>query len=172
MNPVKKANIAFNLLDTEKTAASFFNIKQRTQIEFELLKNPLFRIFLCFENQKMATDLSNRLKANQSFFTPYLGLSQFTATTQFVDLVKMSEVIQEGFIDVISAINTKKTEYEFDFDYSENFKYTSDTMPIELSKDRIVQEYAEVIVESTGKPVRVKSSHVHHAEGHGNIIFL
>ena len=36
LNPIKKVNIGFNLLDTGKSHSSFFNIKNRTQIEFEL----------------------------------------------------------------------------------------------------------------------------------------
>jgi CRISPR-associated protein Cas5h len=78
LNPVKKVNIGFNLLDTEKTASSFFNIKQRTQIEFELLKNPSFRLFIALKDETIFKSLSEKLKLNQNHFSPYLGLSQFS----------------------------------------------------------------------------------------------
>ncbi len=73
INPVKKVNISFNLLDTEKTASSFFNIKQRTQIEFELLKDPSFRLFISLEDNKVFNELVNRIQGNTTHFTPYLG---------------------------------------------------------------------------------------------------
>src|SRR6266487_1056681 len=60
IHPVKKVNIAFNLLDTEKVASSFFNIKQRTQIEFELLKEPSFRFFISLKDEIVFDELLKR----------------------------------------------------------------------------------------------------------------
>lgn len=172
LNPVNKVNIAFNLLDTEKSASSYFNIKQRTQVEYELLKKPRYRIYLAFREIELQEKLWERIKNNRTHFTPYLGLSQFTATLNGVDLKNVSRISNNEYINVHSAVNTKKTGYEFDFDYSGEFKYTSDTMPVALSKDRIVQDYTEVIVESSGKPIRLKSDHVYEVSEYGNIIFL
>lgn len=172
LHPVKKVNIAFNLLDTEKTASSFFNIKQRTQVEFELLKNPKYRIYLAFHDTELQEKLWERLKNNSTHFTPYLGLSQFTATISGVDRKDIFPLSITEYIEILSAVNTEKTSYEFEFDYSGEFKYTSDTMPIELSKDRVVLSYAEVIIESGGKPIRLKSDQVYTVKDYGNLIFL
>jgi len=172
LHPVKKVNIAFNLLDTEKTASSFFNVKQRTQIEFELLKNPKYRVFLAFRDTELQEKLWEQLKNNRTHFTPYLGLSQFTATISAVERKPVSPVFNREYMDILSAVNTEKTSYEFEFDYSGEFKYTSDTMPVELSKDRVVLSYAEVIMESEGKPIRLKSDEVFTVKDYGNLIFL
>jgi hypothetical protein len=45
-------------------------------------------------------------------------------------------------------------------------------MPVEMLKDRTVIEYSEVIVETNGKPINVKSDNIYQAEGFGNILFL
>lgn len=174
LNPVKKVNIAFNLLDTEKAASSFFNIKQRTQIEFELLKEPAFRIYLNLKDEQLLTELVDRLKENRTHFTPYLGLSQYTATVLFRGLSTLKPLSADNFQQVITAVNLSNTYQDnpIQFDYSEAFKYTSDTMPIEMLKDRTVIEYSEVIVETNGKPITVKSDNIYHAEGFGNILFL
>jgi CRISPR-associated protein Cas5h len=172
LNPIKKTNIAFNLLDTEKTASSFFNIKQRTQIEFELLKNPTFRIFVSLYDDKIFEELKSRVQSNKSFFTPYLGLSQFTATIQFKDIVQAFKLNSNDFIEILTAINLNNTERQFEFQRNAEFKYNSDTMPIELATNRVVTEYAEIIIETNGKVVKTKTKEAFQVEKYGNILFL
>lgn len=174
INPVKKVNIAFNLLDTEKAAASFFNIKQRTQIEFELLKDPSFRLFISLKDELLFTELINRVQENRTYFTPYLGLSQFTATVEFKGITKAKPVIANDFQEVVTAVNLSNTDQNdpIQFDHSIDFKYTSDTMPVEMLRDRIVTEYSEVVVETNGKAIKIKSNEIYQTEGFGNILFL
>ena len=174
INPVKKVNIAFNLLDTEKTASSFFNIKQRTQIEFELLKNPCFRIFVNLKDEILFKDLITRLRENDTHFSPYLGLSQFTATIQFKGISNFHRSNATDFQEVITAVNLTNTNQDdpVQFNHSIDFKYTSDTMPVVMLRDRLVTEYSEVIVETNGKTIQVKSQEIYQTEGFGNILFL
>ena len=174
IHPLKKVNIAFNLLDTEKTASSFFNIKQRTQIEFELLKDPSFRLFINLKDDVVFRDLINRVKENRTHFSPYLGLSQFTATVEFKDVTKAKPLNAKDFQEVVTAVNLSNTDQNdpIKFDYSVDFKYTSDTMPVEMLKDRIVIEYSEVIIETNGKTIKIKSDEIYQTEGFGNILFL
>lgn len=171
LNATKKVNVGFNLIDTKK---SFINIAQRTQIEFELLKEPAFKIFVNVEDEQLLQELADRLEKNQTFFTPYLGLSQFTATLSFKGISKLTPQPMNGFQEVITAVNLSATfrEEPIKFDYSGNFKYTSDTMPVEMLGDRTVIEYSEVIVETNGKPMQVQSHNIYLAEGFGNILFL
>lgn len=176
INPIKKVNLGFNLLDTEKTASSFFNVKQRTQIEFELLKNPKFRIYVSLEDSILFNILVEKVRLNQSHFTPYLGLSQFTATTKFIGITSTKKTQSTDFQEVLTAVNLKNVDadnpIEFDYTVNNGFKYTSDTMPIEMQSNRIVTEYSEVIIETNGKPIKVKSDKVFYLEDIGNILFL
>lgn len=174
INPVKKVNIAFNLLDTEKAAASFFNIKQRTQIEFELLKDPSFRLFISLKDEIVFTELINRIKENRTYFTPYLGLSQFTATVKFKKVTGVKLLTVNDFQEVVTAVNLSNTNKDdpIQFDRSIDFKYTSDTMPVEMLRDRVVTEYSEVVVETNGKTIKIKSDEIYQTEGFGNILFL
>lgn len=174
INPVKKVNIAFNLLDTEKAAASFFNIKQRTQIEFELLKDPSFRLFINLKDEVLFNELIDRVEKNRTYFTPYLGLSQFTATIEFKDLTKAKPLAGNVFQEVVTAVNLSNTDHNdpIQFDRSIDFKYTSDTMPVEMLRDRVVTEYSEVVMETNGKTIKIKSDKIYKTEGFGNILFL
>lgn len=174
MHPVKKVNVAFNLLDTEKTASSFFNIKQRTQIEYELLKDPFFRVFVSFKDKELFGNLVNYVQNNCTYFTPYLGLSQFTASIQFKGLSIIEPLNSIGFQEVVTAVNLSNANLDdpIQFDRSVEFKYTLDTLPVEMLPDRVVTEYAEVIVETNGRPIKVKSNNIYKTEGFGNILFL
>lgn len=175
LRPVQKVNIGFNLLDTEKTASSFFNIKQRTQIEFELLKNPSFRVYVAMSEKDLFEDLVNRVKENKTHFSPYLGLSQFTASLKFVAIQNANLMDTEGFQEVCTAVNLSNIEgnnaIAFDYD-SVYFKYNSDTMPVEMQSNRIVTEYSEVVIETNGKPIKIKSKVIYQINDYGNILFL
>lgn len=174
--PTKKVNIGFNLLDTGKTASTFFNVKQRTQIEFELLKNPKFRIYISLKDQVLFDELIEKVESNQTFFTPYLGLSQFTANIKFVTVNNIKKVSSDEFQEVLTAVNLRNADEEnpikFDYSVENGFKYTSDTFPVQMGSDRIVSEYSEIIVETNGKPIRVKSKEIYSIENIGNILFL
>lgn len=173
LHPVNKVNIAFNLLDTEKSGASFFNIKQRTQVEFELLKNPSFRIFVGTDNG-LFNELCQRVKSGSTHFTPYLGLSQFTATIRYRGVQAVSDLKAGESTEVITAVNLNEADRDdpVQFNYGSDFKYTSDTMPVEMKSDRQVVEYAEVIIETNGNSVYIKSDRIRRVEGFGNILFL
>ena len=174
LNSIKKVNLGFNLLDNEKTAASFFNIKQRTQIEFELLKKPRFRIFISLTDEVLFNNLIQKVRDNKTHFTPYLGLSQFTACVHFQGLVEAKLSSSNDFQEVVTAVNISNADAELPirFNHSQDFKYTSDTMPIEMLQNREVIEYSEVITEVTGKSITVKSNQIYQTASFGNILFL
>lgn len=182
--PVKKTNIGFNLVST-KNFRDYFNINdkdakgsikdsyRRTQIEFELLKNPSFRIFISWENKDLFQKLIENVKQNKTHFTPYLGLSQFMAQLTFVDVCQAELIESDDYEDVVTAINLSKVKGDdpvrFDYEYG---RYTSDTMPIEMRADRIVTDFADVLVETNGKPTRAKLKEIYRTQDYGNISFL
>lgn len=184
LRPVKKTNIGFNLLST-KNFRDYFNINdkdargsikdayRRTQIEFELLKNPSFRIFIAWENRDLFQELAERVQHNRTHFTPYLGLSQFTAQVKFVAKCEAFLVESDDYQEVVTAVNLFKIKGDdpVQFDY-ESARYTSDTMPVEMRPDRIVTAYAEVLLETNGKPIKARLKEVFRTEKYGNIAFL
>jgi len=172
--PVKKENVAINLINTK---TSFYDLSKagRTQIEFELVKDVKYRIFFSLnENESVFNELAERIKLKNHHFSPYLGLAQFTALVDFVDL-KQGELIEntgKQFIEINSAINLSKIKEEqpVDFDYSA--MYSANNMPIEMNRNREVQEYSEVLIEKNGLPVKAKVENYYRIKGYGNIIFL
>src|SRR5690606_30853798 len=171
LSPVTKVRMAFNLINT-KSKSSFFNIENRTQIEYELLKRPAYRIFLNWKDKDLATRFETYLQNNQSHFTVCLGLSQFVASISYVGKSTMRHNKSSQSIPVISAVRLDVLDQQNPIQFNKNFKYLSETYPNVLTSDRLVTEFAEIIVEASANPITINSGYVYSVDGFGNIVFL
>ncbi len=173
INPVKKENIAINLINTK---TSFYDLTKagRTQIRFELLKDVKYRIYLSLNDMGIFNQLTNRLRQRKHHFSPYLGLAQFTATVDFIDRTQaeLRNNINAEYIEIITAVNLSqiKDENPIEFDYSA--MYSANNMPIEMNRNREVQEYSEMLIERNGLPVKTKVESYYYIYNYGNILFL
>jgi len=173
LKPIKKVNIAFNLVNTAK---SFFNIENRTQIEFELLKDCQYRIYFSHEDATIQEELTQRIKDKNHHFSPYMGLSQFTAITEFEQEMQGQWVSLEQFkmIPISSVINMKFLNDNKPIDFDKTFHYITETMPLSLDRVRKAS-YAEVLLEVSGIKDRIIEANVQRyfqLEGETNILFL
>ncbi|GAB1442354.1 type I-B CRISPR-associated protein Cas5b [Ignavibacteriales bacterium] len=184
-NKLTKQGYAFNLINTKE---GMNRIKNRTQVKFEFVAQPHYRVFFTHTDASIYDDIKSRIQEKRFFFQPYLGLAQLTADLVYVDEVESHEKKSSGFVEIISAVNLKKctgTKIEIDPD----LKYSSAIMPIEMSldlldplnakmgktvlpKNRKTDEYAEVVFEVSGRPVKVETETYHELENYGNILFL
>lgn len=172
LTPVKKVSIGFNLLDTGN---SFFEIKKsgRTQIEFELLKNPAFRVFVQHQDAALFDTLADRLIRQAHHFTPYLGLSQFTATLgNALVCIATPKSGASGAVPIGSAVNLSLLRANPPIEFNPTTHYYVETMPIELSRERVVTRYGEVLVEAAGGAVPVFTESWVETPDFGNILFL
>ncbi len=173
LHPVKKENIAINLINTKR---SFFDLTKagRTQIEFELLRDAKYRVFLSLNDKERFRELKERIKNKRHHFTPYLGLAQFTANIDYVEDTVAYQVNNNfsAFVEINTAVNLSKlgAKEPVAFDYSA--MYSANNMPMEMNRNREVQEYSDVLIEKNGKPLKVKAEIYFRVEGFGNIMFL
>lgn len=172
INPVKKVNIGFNLINTK---ASFYDLTKsgRTQIEFELLKDAKYRLYLSMSDTDKFDELTERIINKNHHFTPYLGLAQFTAKVEFVQ--KSTGTIQppsNGYVNIITAINMSKLIGDTPINFFSEYFYSANNMPVEMNRDREVQEYSEILIEKNGKPIPVRIAEYVNLKNIGNILFL
>ncbi|WP_338876717.1 type I-B CRISPR-associated protein Cas5b [Spirosoma sp. SC4-14] len=170
--PVKRVNVGFNLLDTGN---SFFEIKKsgRTQIEFELLKNPVFRVFVRLRDDELMDKLAKRLLNRNHHFTPYLGLSQFTAMIHNALETQISiRSASSGYTPIKSAVNLSLLSAEQPIEFNQTAHYYVETMPMELSHERVVTRYGEILVDADGGAVAVRVDEWFETPDFGNILFL
>jgi CRISPR-associated protein Cas5h len=173
MRPVKKVNIGFNLINTKNWNAYYTIPIGRTQIEFELVKDIHYRIYLAMDDTVKFEELSERILNKRHHFTPYLGLAQFTAQIDFVQRATANEITSNGeFTEIVSAVNMSKLQGEPPVEFQREYFYSANNMPIAMNRDREVLEYSEVLIEKNGNPLRVKVSDYYTIDGVGNILFL
>jgi len=186
LNPIRKQGYGFNLINTKE---GMYRIKNRTQVRFEFVADPAYRVFLTHSDAEIFNGLKERIEKKDYTFQPYLGLAQLTSDVTFVDLVDAVNESSNGTpVDVISAVNLDQcTGQKVVID--PDLKYSSAIMPMEmvidredttvkapaegsLPKNRKTTEYAEVIYETSGLPVKVLVDSFINVPGYGNILFL
>jgi CRISPR-associated protein Cas5h len=169
LEPVKKVRIGENLIDT-KSAVKMHLIKNRTQIRFEFVKDPKYRIYFSHSDEQFYKKLKDLLSGHQSVYTPCLGLSQLICNYQFVgefELKKSGEDVQ-----IIDSVVPGKCIQEPEFE--EGREYFSEVMPCEMGEAREITDYREILFERNGKGIKAKAKdlwEVGNAE-HERIVFL
>lgn len=174
ISEIKKVNIGFNLLDTG-SYQSFFNVTNRTQIEYELLKDPGFRIYLNWDHP-LKNELIKRLKNKSFYFNPYLGISQMTANINYIGEKELNGISQSGYVDFITAINLSEIQSEkepLDIDFIKDRVFQVETFPLDMQINRTIKRYGEILIEVNGDNVRALSNTKSFLiEDEGNIQFL
>ncbi|MGB3183572.1 MAG: type I-B CRISPR-associated protein Cas5b [Cyclobacteriaceae bacterium] len=177
IHPVKKVYIGFNLINT-KAFADYYNLdgranKGRTQVEFELLKDLAYRIYLQWDHPRR-DELAERLAARRHHFTPYLGLSQFTAELDGEGTERLKQVVSENEYEAChSAVNLNLLQGEGRLiDFGDEQHYHTDTLPLEMNMKREIGRYGEVLLETKGNAVQVKGAELYCTEAGQHIQFL
>lgn len=174
LSEIKKVNIGFNLLDTG-SYQTFFNITNRTQIEYEILKDPNFRIYLNWEHP-LKMELGERLKNKRFHFNPYLGISQMTASIDYIDEKKLTILSEKDYVDFDTAINLSEIQSEkapIAVDFIKDRVFQVETFPLDMQIDRKINRYGEILIEMNGDNIRAMPNQKSFSvENEGNIQFL
>lgn len=177
LNPVKKVMIAQNLIHTKEARGPGMNlITSRTQIRFEYLKSPKFRIYFAYAGKdERLLNLSKNLSEHKSVFTPVLGLSENLANYKYVGEYDFNVNKSNEYVSVNSVIPLDQVadDYGTKFDYEA--EYFSERHALMLSKERIVTKYDDILFERNGKPIDIKvRSHYFELNNNGKdrIVFI
>jgi len=169
LNNVKKITLAENLIDTE-AGKPMNQIKQRTQIRFEFLKDPKYRIFVYHKDVSIYRELKEMLEAHKTVYTPCLGLSELLANFEYVTEYNVEVVKKtESAVEILTAL-PKKNLIELIF--QEGYEYLSETMPRNMLPDRTVTEYASVIFERKHESLKARVNQFIRLENDDVITFL
>lgn len=169
LSEVKKITLAENLIDTKKAGKMMNQIKQRTQIRFELLKDPKYRIFVHHQDETIYLKLKEMLDAHKTVYTPCLGLSELLANFKYVKEYNTETVKTESETEILTAL-PKKNMIELIF--QDKYEYLSETMPRNMLPDRTVTEYTSVIFERKTRPVKARVNQFIRLENDEAITFL
>lgn len=172
-NPVKKTRINLNLIDTKK-AALMAQIKTRTQIKTEFLKDAKYRIYFVHQNKDLYNNLKDKLKKHQSVYSISLGLSENLANFKFIEEIELEKITQNSWqeINTVMRIDTENIS-KGDIDFSQNNReYFSDKIAVEMKNDRTVTDYAQILFERNGKSIKVNVNQYYKDSNNNSLLFL
>lgn len=168
MAPVKKVRFAENLIDTKKAGKMMNEIKSRTQIQYEFLKDPHFRIYFVHDDPEVQETARDLLSAHCSVYTLCLGLSEHIADFAYVGEFEAEEKQAEA-VEIHTAIRSDEIE---NLVFEPGRQYITEIMPAEMGEDRTVVDYPEVIFERNGNPIRAEGARYWELEDGEHITFL
>jgi len=171
INSVKKTRVNQNLINTANSP--YFNLHNkdnpRTQIPYEYLSKPRYRIYLGLKNEEIFSDLTDNLREHKTTFTPFLGLSEHIANFEFIgefDFPKKFE--DEGEID--SVLPKQRVDINLK-GVKEGMRWIVEKIPLYMNEERIVEEYTEVILDSNGSAIPLENVEYYEI-GEDNVVFL
>lgn len=165
--PVKKVRIGENLIDT-KSALKMHLIKNRTQIRFEFVKDPKYRIYFSHSDEQFYRRFVDLLTNHQSVYTPCLGLSELVCNFSFIGEFGLKSLGED--VQMIDSVIPGKRLLETDFE--DGKEYFSEIMPGVMGEDREVTDYNEVLFERNGEKIRAKARDLWETENGERIVFL
>ncbi len=177
-NPVKKIRIAENLIHTKNAKGIGMNlITTRTQIRFEFLKDPKYRIYFWHGDNEIYDQLKKNLLEHKSVYTPCFGLSENIANFKFVGEVDTEIKETNDKILIHSVISTEKVTDKQGINFDFSGEYFSLRLPTEMNQERVITKYLDVLFERNGKPIEVKMKEpyweiTYDNETRENIVFI
>jgi CRISPR-associated protein Cas5h len=191
VNPIQKTNFALNLVDTkrdkvkkcnvaitEKDKVKIYNlnlIPNRTQIRFEMLKNPKYRLYVHLTDKELHSKLKELLEQHKTVYTISLGLSELIANFEYVgefEVEKKTHNADSEYTTIDSVIRrdnliNNKVELKMDREY------LFSKIPNEMDENRITTEYVDIFYERGGNPINCKVKEYYHVpEIKENIAFI
>lgn len=152
ISPIKKVRISENLVDTKSGhSIKMHLIKNRTQIRYEFVKDPKYRIFFWHTDNKIYNTLKDLLLQHKSIYTPCLGLSELLCNFEYIGEYKVKEISENiNKTEISSCIPIKILK---DVKFEQDKEYFTETVPIEMKENRIVIDYEEILYERQGRNI-------------------
>ncbi|MEY3220311.1 MAG: hypothetical protein RIT27_1668 [Pseudomonadota bacterium] len=152
LEPVQVFRAAINLLNTKEADSYFRPIlgkNTHSQIPFEFLKSPAFRIYLKDLSKENFEKLKDLLPNNQTLYTPVLGLANCLAETQWVGTFELEPFENKNWETscAVPMMEGLKIHYE-DARHYHRLK-----VPTEMDEKRIVHRYQEIVLAEDIKPI-------------------
>jgi len=140
----KKIIETLNYIWAEKPTELNLSKKQHTQIPLEILvslnlnDSIRYRIYFYHTDEKIFKDVIDRIISNKIIYPPYLGISEFIAKIDFVDIVKpqIEKSKKVIFNSVINLDYLKKGKLI----HKDGSIYIKERMPFDFNEERNLKE--------------------------------
>jgi len=167
-----KKNFIFNgvknALPSIKSNCYIQKIKQRKQFYRELLINPSYEIYLDLselDNEKEAKIIEN-LKTKKSLYSLYMGINFCLANFEYIGDFTSKSIDTDNFVDIHSFVPLPAN-----FKIEPDRAYSDIRIATSIDNERIFGDFKDLLVETTGKPIRVQIKQYKNINGK-NLIFI
>jgi CRISPR-associated protein Cas5h len=171
--PVKKIRMGINHVNTKGNF--WIPVKKgtheaRTQIRTEFLKNPSYRFYVHHEDADIFEKLVENVKSHKTVYTISLGLSELLADFRYVGMFDFVERFnEEGEIVTVIPVNALD---DYGIVFEEGKQYFKERIPVEMTSERVVERYEDVIFEVQGKSIHACTRVCWEAENGERIVFF
>ena len=171
LHPIKKVTINQNLIDTKTGYFLWDNNGQRTQIPFEYLKDPKYRIFVWLDDSNLFKKLCGFIVQRKTIFTLYMGITEHIA--QFEPFkggclkAVRKEIKDKVEINSIIPLPAKINVYGMRDEYVIGYTKVPGFF---MDKKRVIKKYIEFYYEENGKPLEILGGTYYDVGGEFNII--
>lgn len=159
VSPVKKVRMGINLINTKGNywqPVKKKNHEPRTQIRTEFLKDPCFRIYAAYEDEKVFNKLGQSIKEHRCVYSVSLGLSELLADFKYVGVYHAEMITISETAELSTTVMTDNL-IEDGLEIESGKKYFKEKMPIVMNQDRVVERYNDVIFEPDGNGYTIKA---------------
>ncbi len=173
LNPIKKVTINRNLVDTKGGLWGIEEpLKRRTQIVYEYIKEPKYRLFVWLRDNEKFKDLQKAVTERKTVYTIYMGISEHIA--QF-------SPYEEGFfeaelthadgnvVEIHSIVPSEKAKIIIDQN-DKDYVYGYARVPGFMNINRVVKKYLDIYFEENGRPLKISTGDYYNIGGKINII--
>lgn len=130
-----------------------------TQIPLEILlpegdNEITYRIYFYHtdEEEEIYNDLKGRLEERRFVFPPYMGITEFLASIEYIDEGKVSKNPKRE-VELNSVCKLKEVELDFS---GEELQYVTEKMPTGFLNNRTPKKSEKYVLEVNGKPMKLK----------------
>ncbi len=128
-----------------------------TQIPLEILRpekdsDIIYRIYFYHTNERVYDKLKERLEEQRFIFPPYMGLTEFLASVDYITEGQISKNPKQE-VELNSVCKLKDVELDFS---GKDLQYITEKMPTGFLNDRIPRKPEEYVLEVKGKLMKVK----------------
>lgn len=175
LRPVKKVRMGLNLINTVDNywIPTQRKAGARTQVKYEFLKEPAYRIFVAMDDEDLLSSLVQMIQNHKTYYTISLGLSELLADILYIGVENFISVVNETqYVDVITTVPMSSIK-EKGILIRDGMKFLKERIPLAMNKERIVSCYEEVLMETQGKAMTLKlNNYWKSSDSHLSIVFL
>jgi len=173
LSPVKKIRMGLNHINTKGnfwTPTKKGSHEARTQIRTEFVKNSAYRIYVSHQDERILNHLVENIRSHKTVYTLSLGLSELLADFRFVDFTDFSER-ENGEGEIFTVLPMSKVD-EYGITFEQDKRYFKEKIAIEMTRERIVEKYEDVLYEVQGKSIHARTNICWEAEDGERITFF